>query len=107
MQDGLKRIRAHNAKLAAAAANVEKFSHAQSRRRVGMAAARSSATSKGAAASSMAHQRIGLATVKGDQKDLEAGAALFGVAASPAGAVLPQLDELAGRGRSEAAVEPR
>jgi len=35
----------------------------------------------------------------GDKKDFEAGAALFGVAASPAGAVLPRLDQLSRRGR--------
>jgi len=89
LQDGLKRIRAHNAKLAAAAANVEKFSHQHPQGSRGRAVARRS------------HGMGGLVRVAGSKRDLEEGAALFGVAASPAGTVLPRLDELSGEGEGE------
>mmetsp|Transcript_46530 Transcript_46530/g.74907 ORF Transcript_46530/g.74907 Transcript_46530/m.74907 type:complete len:578 (-) Transcript_46530:241-1974(-) len=89
LQDGLTRIRAHNAKLAVAAANVKKFSRQHEGGRGRVVARR---RGKGGG---------GLAKIGGSERDLEEGAALFRVAASPAGTVLPELDQLAGQGEGE------
>ena len=93
LETGMERIHAHNAKLLAAANRVLAMNEAK-KRDMGRDEER-------------ADTRGGLVTVAGDKKDFEEGAALFEVAASPAGAVLPRLDQLSRRGRDRARDEGR